>query len=51
MHKLWDFVASYPNGSSRFSKRQVPSKVCLDLQLWNELLPAYNGVQFFDTQT
>lgn len=51
MRKLWDFVASYPNGSSRFSKRRIPFELRLDLEWWNELLPAYNGVQLFDTKT
>lgn len=51
MRKLWDFVASYPHASSRFTKRRIPSEVRLDLEWWNKLLPAYNGVQFFDTKT
>lgn len=50
MRKLWDFVSSYPSGCSQFLKRRIPSEVRLDLQWWNELLPVYNGIQFFDTQ-
>ncbi len=51
MRKLWDFVVFYPNSSSRFFKRRILSEVRLDLKWWNELISAYNGVQFFDTQT
>ena len=50
MRKLWDFVTSYPLGSSRFAKRRIPPKVRSDLEWWNQLLPVYNGIQFFDTQ-
>lgn len=50
MRKLWDFIASYPFGCSRFSKRRISFEVHLDLQWWNKLLPAYNGIRFFDTQ-
>lgn len=50
MRKLWDFIASYPAGSSRFAKRRIPVYVRADLQWWNELLPMYNGIHFFDTK-
>lgn len=49
MQKLWDFVASFSIGCSRFAKRRIPSDVRADLQWWNELLPVYNEIQFFDT--
>lgn len=50
MRKLWDFVASFPTGNSQFAKRRILSDVRADLRWWNELLPIYNGVKFFDTQ-
>lgn len=50
MRKLWDFVAAYPKESSKFTKRRIPIETRLDLQWWNELLPTYNGIQFFDMQ-
>ena len=50
MLKLWDFVAFYLVSSSRFPKCGISLKVCSDLKWWNQLLPVYNGVQFFDTQ-
>lgn len=49
MRKLWDYVASFPVGSSQYTKRRIPPEVRSDLQWWNELLPKYNGISFFDT--
>lgn len=50
MRKPRDFVASYPVGTSRCAKRRMPLEVRSDLKWWNQLLPIYNGVQFYDTQ-
>lgn len=51
MRKLWDYVAFFPVGSSQHTKRRIPLDVCVDLQWWNELLPKYNGILFFDIET
>ena len=51
MRKLWDYIASFPVGSSQYTKRQIPLEVRADLQWWNELLPKYNGILFFNTET
>ena len=51
MRCLWDFIAQYPSASSQFTKRRLPSEVCEDLIWWNQFLPTYNGVFFFDAQS
>ena len=51
MRKLWDYIASFPVGSSQYIKHRIPLKVRADLQWWNELLSRYNGILFFDTKT
>jgi hypothetical protein len=50
MRHLWNFVASFP-GESAFQKRRIPARVRQDLLWWNELLPTFNGVKFFDNST
>jgi Reverse transcriptase (RNA-dependent DNA polymerase)/RNase H-like domain found in reverse transcriptase len=50
MRRIWTFIASYPT-SSKFAKRRIPSGVMDDLEWWKQLLPNFNGVLFFDTDT
>jgi len=50
MRRIWTFIASYP-GSSKFAKRRIPSGVLEDLGWWKQLLPDFNGVLFFETDT
>ena len=50
MRNFWDFIASFPSGVSSFVRRRIPLQVRDDLKWWNELLPVYNGIKFFDTQ-
>jgi hypothetical protein len=47
MPHIWEFSASCAS-LPPFAPRRIPRLVLLDLQWWNELLPAYNGVHFFD---
>jgi ribonuclease HI len=47
MPHIWNFTASLAP-LPHFTKRRIPRSVRLDLQWWNELLPVYNGVRFFD---
>lgn len=49
MMRLWDFVNLFPRSASRTDRKRIPAWVRQDLQWWNELLPQYNGVLFFDT--
>lgn len=46
MRPLWNFIAQFPSSPS--SQCRVPALVREDLIWWNLLLPAYNGVFFFD---
>ena len=50
MRRLWDFIAEYPSSSTQFTRRRLSPDVLEDLTWWNELLPRYNGVLFFDSQ-
>ena len=49
MQRLWDFVNEYPRAATKLTWRRIPGWVREDLEWWNDLLPAYNGVLFFDT--
>lgn len=51
MRCLWDFIAKYPSTSSQFTRRRLSTEVREDLTWWNEFLPKYNGVLFFDPQS
>jgi hypothetical protein len=47
MPHIWNFAASIAP-LPYFAQRRIPRSVRSDLQWWNELLPVYNGVRFFD---
>ncbi len=49
MRRLWDFVNEYPWAATKLTRRRIPGWVREDLEWWNDLLPAYNGVLFVDT--
>lgn len=49
MRRLWDFVHQFPLAAVRSTRRRIPSWVREDLEWWNQLLPNFNGVLFFDT--
>ncbi len=49
MRRLWDFINHFPRAGPRTILRKIPAWVREDLEWWNKLLPAYNGVLFFDT--
>ena len=51
MRCLWDFIAEYPSTSSQFTRRRLSTEVREDLTWWNEFLPTYNGVLFFDPRS
>jgi hypothetical protein len=42
------FVASYPQHQSPFIKKRLIADVREDLVWWRDLLPAWNGVRFFN---
>ncbi len=48
MIRLWDFVNQYPRAATKFTFRRIPPWVREDLEWWNDLVPTYNGVLFFD---
>jgi hypothetical protein len=50
MRRIWTFIASYPT-ASKFAKRRIPSGVMDDFRWWKQLLPNFNGVLLFDTDT
>ena len=50
MRRLWDFINYFPQMGPRTTLRRIPVWVKKDLEWWNKLLPAYNGVLFFDTK-
>lgn len=50
MRRLWDFINHFPRARPRTTLRRIPAWVREDLEWWNKLLPAYNGVLFFDTK-
>lgn len=49
MRRLWDFVNEYPRTATKLTRRRIPMWVRENLEWWNNLLPTYNGVLFFDT--
>ncbi len=49
MQRLWDFVNEYAWAATKLTRRKKPRWVREDLEWWNDLLPAYNEVLFFDT--
>ncbi len=49
MQRLWDFVNEYPRVATKLTWRKIPGWVREDLEWWNDLLPVYNEVFFFDT--
>lgn len=49
MRRLWDFVNQFPRAGSKVMRRRIPVWVREDLEWWNDLLPSYNRVLFFDT--
>lgn len=49
MQRIWDFVNEYPRTATKLTQRRIPAWVKEDLEWWNDLLPMYNGVFFFDT--
>ena len=48
MRRLWDFVNQYPRAATKAKRRRIPPSVREDLEWWNNLLPTYNDVFFFD---
>lgn len=44
MGRLWDFINHFPRAGPRTTLRRIPAWVREDLEWWNKLLPAYNGV-------
>ncbi len=48
MRRLWDFVNRYPRAATKVMCRKIPPWMREDLKWWNDLLPTYNGVLFFD---
>ena len=48
LRELWTFLSLYPPTSKPFTRRRVPTAVREDLTWWTALLPAFNGVLFFD---
>jgi hypothetical protein len=48
MRTIWTFVASYPQHKSPFIKKRLTADVREDLVWWKDLLPAWNGVHFFN---
>lgn len=51
MQKLWDFTNEFSRTFTKLTKRRIPAWVREDLEWWNELLPTYNRVLFFDTSS
>ena len=51
MRRLWDFVNEYPQTATKLTRRRIPGWVREDLEWWNDLLPVYNRVLFFDTRS
>ncbi len=49
MQSFWDFVNEYHWAATKLNRRRIPGWVRENLEWWNDLLPAYNGVLFFDT--
>lgn len=50
MGRLGDFINHFPRVEPRTTLRRIPAWVREDLEWWNKLLPAYNGVLFFNTR-
>ena len=51
MRRLWDFINHFPRKAPRGRLRRIPAWARVDLEWWNNLLPTYNGVLFFDTSS
>lgn len=49
MRRLWDFVNMYPQSATKLTRIRILAWVKEDLEWWNNLLPTYNEVLFFDT--
>ncbi len=49
IRRLWDIINHFPRAGPRTTLRRIPAWVREDLEWWNKLLPAYNGVLFFNT--
>ncbi len=49
MKRLWDFINHFSRAGPRTTLRRIPAWVRKDLEWWNKLLLAYNGILCFDT--
>ncbi len=49
MQRLWDFVNEYPQTVTKLVRGRIPGWVGEGLGWWNNPLPTYNGVLFFNT--